>query len=255
MGRISGRYGRCKIVRPLSVSRPTWTELVRRADIEFVRCPTFHWIGLTDHKLVRVSLRLVNGPSLASSWKFNTSLLEIWDFTKRLETLIQQALVRVVAGNKWWGSIKYRIRDFAIKYRKQLNLARAKKAKFLDDRLSWAVESWDSLAVDLAMRDLEREATERYKGFVVRSRFKRVHYEADKCSTSARKEEVQRFLHPHIEFVKSRNGHVLRSNRKMRRAFWARFCDRFARCPDVPVQDFRSYLADFILLRELEAVM
>ena len=33
--------------------------LVRRADIGFVSCPTFHLIAWTDHKLVRVSLRLV----------------------------------------------------------------------------------------------------------------------------------------------------------------------------------------------------
>ena len=54
--------------------------LVRRVDSDLVTCPMFHWIGRTDHKLVRVSLRLVNRPRLASYWKFNTSLLEIWDF-------------------------------------------------------------------------------------------------------------------------------------------------------------------------------
>ena len=36
--------------------------LVRRADPDFVSCPTFH---LTDPKLVRVSLQLANRPSLA----------------------------------------------------------------------------------------------------------------------------------------------------------------------------------------------
>ena len=30
---------------------------VRRADSNLVTCPTFHWLGLTDHKLVRVSLQ------------------------------------------------------------------------------------------------------------------------------------------------------------------------------------------------------
>ena len=70
--------------------------LGRRADINFVSCPAFHLIAWTDHKLVRVSLRLPNRPSLAGYWKFNTSLL--------------------VIGNKWCASLKYRIRDFAIKY-------------------------------------------------------------------------------------------------------------------------------------------
>ena len=47
------------------------------------------------------------------------------------------------------------MRDFVIKYDKQLNLDRAKKTKSLDDRLS--------LAVDVAWQDLKREASERYK--------------------------------------------------------------------------------------------
>ena len=110
-----------------------------RADSDLVACPTFHWLGRSDHKLVRVSLRLANRPSLASYWKFNTSLLEIWDFWKQLENLIQRALVEAVIGNKWWVSLKYRIRDFAIKYSQQLALDRAKKVKSLEDRLSRAV--------------------------------------------------------------------------------------------------------------------
>ena len=113
--------------------------LVRRADIDFVSCPTFHLTAWTDHKLVRVSLRLANRPRLAGYWKFNTSLLEIRDFQDRLESLIQRALVGAVTGNRWWGSLKHRIRDFATKYGRQLNLDRTKEAKSIDDRLSRAV--------------------------------------------------------------------------------------------------------------------
>ena len=39
----------------------------------------------------------------------------------------------------------------------------------------------------------------------------------------------------------------------MRDAFRAHFRDRFARCPDLPIQEFRSYLADFPRLRVAEA--
>ena len=87
--------------------------LVRRADISFVCCPTFHLIAWTDHKLVRVSLRLANRPSLVGYWKFNTSLLEIGDFRDRPESLIKRALVGAVTENRWWLSLKHRIRDFA----------------------------------------------------------------------------------------------------------------------------------------------
>ena len=109
---------------------------VRRADSDFVTYPTFYWIGQTDPKLVSVSLRIANRPCLAGYWKFNTSLLELRDFRERLEALIQRAFVEAVTGNKWWGSLKYRIRDFAINYGRQLKLDRTKKVKSLEDRLS-----------------------------------------------------------------------------------------------------------------------
>ena len=70
--------------------------LVRRSDTDLVTCPTFHWLCLNDHKLVRVRLRLANNPSLAGYWKFNTSLLEIGDFQEQLGNLIQRALVGAV---------------------------------------------------------------------------------------------------------------------------------------------------------------
>ena len=69
---------------------------VRRADSDFITCPTFHLIGRTDPKLVRVSLWLVNRLSLAGYLKFK----EIWDFRERLESLIKRALVEAVTGNK-----------------------------------------------------------------------------------------------------------------------------------------------------------
>ena len=227
--------------------------LVRRGDIDFVSCPTFHLIAWTDHKLVRVSLRLANRPSLAGYWKFNTSLLEIRDFRDRLESLIQRALVGAVTGNRWWGSLKHRIRDFATKYGRQLNLDRTKEAKSIDDRLSRAVAGGgDSLNVELARGDLERESSERYKGYVVRSRLKRVLNEAVKTNATAR-EEVRRFPDQYIGSVKAPDGRLLRSGREIRDAFRAHFRDRFARCTDLPLREFRSYLADFPHLGVAEA--
>ena len=180
--------------------------LVRRADIDFVSCPTFHLIAWTDHKLVRVSLRLANRPSVAGYWKFNTSLLEIRDFRDRLESLIQRALVGAVTGNRWWASLIYRIRDIATKYGQQLNLDKAKETKSIDDRLSRAVAGGDSQGVELARRDLERESSERYKGNVVRSRLNRVLYEAVKSNATAREEEVRMFPDRYIMSVKTADG-------------------------------------------------
>ena len=223
------------------------------ADIDFVSCPTFHLIAWTDHKLIRVSLRLANRPSLAGYWKFNTSLLEIRDFRDRLESLIQQALVGAVTGNRWWVSLKHRIRDFATKYGGQLNLDRTAEGKSIDDRLSRAVAGGDSLGVELARRDLERESSECYKGSVVRSRLKRVLNEAVKSNATAREEEVRRFPDRCIASVKTPDGRLLQSGREIRDAFREHFRDRFARCTDLPLREFRSYLADFPRLGAAEA--
>ena len=75
--------------------------------------------------------------------------------------------MEAVTGNKWWGSLKYGIKDFTIKYNRQIKLDSTKMTKSLDDRLSQTVKRGDSLAIDLARLDLEGEASERYKDFVV----------------------------------------------------------------------------------------
>ena len=115
------------------------------------------------------------------------------------------------------------------------------------------MEGGDSVAIDLAKGDLEREASERYKGFVVRNRLKRVSNEAVKCSALMRKEELRRFPCRYIEYVNAPDGRVLRSSREIREAFRTHFRDSFARCPDLQTQEFRDYLADFPRLGEAEA--
>ena len=99
--------------------------LVWRADTYFIMCPTFHYVAQTGPRLIRVNLcdRLVRPV-----------------FRDRLESLVQRTLVGTVTGNKWWGSLKYRIRDLAIKYGRQLNLERNMVAKSLEDKLYRAAE-------------------------------------------------------------------------------------------------------------------
>ena len=76
----------------------------------------------------------------------------------------------------------------------------------------------NSLNIELARGDLERKTSERYKGFVLRSRLKRVLNEAVKSNATALEEEVRRFPDRYIDSVKSPDGRVLRSNREMRDA-------------------------------------
>ena len=91
---------------------------------------------------------------------------------------------------------------------------------------------------------------ERYKGHVVRSRLKRVLNEAVKTNATAREEEVRRFPDQYIVSVKAPDGRLLRSGREIRDAFRAHFRDRFI---DLPLREFRSYLADFPRLGVAEA--
>ena len=48
---------------------------------------------------------------------------------------------------------------------------------------------------------------------------------------------------------------MLGSNSEMHNSFWVHFNDSFVRCPDLLVQEFRSYLANFPNLREAEAAI
>ena len=68
-----------------------------------------------------------------------------------------------------------------------------------------------------------------------------------KTNATAREEEMRNILDRYIDSVKTPDGRVQRSNREMRDAFWAHFRDRFARCPDLPLQEFHSCLADLPL--------
>ena len=72
-------------------------------------------------------------------------------------------------------------------------------------------------------------------------------------NATAREEEVQRFPDQSIASVKTPDRRLLRSSREIRDAFRAHFRDRFARCTDLLLQEFRSYLADFPRLGAAEA--
>ena len=113
---------------------------LRGADTDFVKCSTFHCVAQTGHSLVKVNLQLADRPCLAGYWKFSSFLLMIRNLRDRLESLVQRTLVGAITGNKWWGSLKHRIRNFTIKYGHQLNLDRINVAKFLEDKLSQTVE-------------------------------------------------------------------------------------------------------------------
>ena len=48
---------------------------------------------------------------------------------------------------------------------------------------------------------------------------------------------------------------MLRFNREIRKAFQVHFCDCFARLLDIPLQEFRTYLADFSSLLKITGLV
>jgi len=227
--------------------------LVRRADVDILDCPVFHLYAWSDHKLLTVALRLNDRPRLVSYWKLNTSVFGIRDYRERLAILLQRALVGAVIGNKWWADLKFRIKDFTIKYCQRLALDKAAKVKAIEDKISRALDGGDPLAVDLARGDLEREASERYQGCIVRSRLNRVSNEAVNLDAGVRREELRRFPDRYIGSVVTPDGQTLCAGRKMREAFRAHFQERFTRLPNLQVLEMHYYLADFPHLREAKA--
>ena len=227
--------------------------LVRRADSDFLTCPSFHSLGHSDHKLVLARMQLGTRTSLASYWKCNSSVLESADFCKKLEGFIQRALVGAVTGSRWWVSLKCRIRTFVIKYCQQLNLDKAKARKSLEDRVSRSAVGGDSLDVAQARNELRRLNSERYEGQVVRARLNRVSNEAVNVDAAMRQEEIRRFPERNIKEIKTSDGDTRRTTNEICDAFRAHLAARFARVEDLPVEDFHSYLADFPRLDTAEA--
>ena len=218
---------------------------VRRADPDIISCPSFKYLGHSDHKLVLARLQLGTRTSLASYWKCNSSVLESEDFRKKLEGFIQRALVGAVLGNKWWVTLKCRIRTFVIKYCQQLAADKAKKRKSLEDRISRAAVGGDSLDVGLARSDLNRLNSERYQGQVVRTRLNRVSNEAVNVDAAMRQEEIRRFPERNIKEIKAPDGDTRRTTNGICDAFREHLAVRFARIEALPVEDYHAYLADF----------
>ena len=67
------------------------------------------------------------------------------------------------------------------------------------------------------------------------------------------RKKYEGFPFQYIKSVKSPDKYVLQSNCEMCEAFQEHFHDHFACCPDLLVQEFYSYLADFSHLWEAEA--
>ena len=84
--------------------------------------------------------RLVVADVAIKSFKFRLVAVYTSNIAaERVSFIRRLAFVGAVTGNRWWVSLTHRIRDFATKYGRQINLDRTKGAKLIDNRLSRAV--------------------------------------------------------------------------------------------------------------------
>ena len=227
--------------------------LVRRVDVDFLTCPTFHKYSYSDHAIVVARLRLGNRPKMTGHWKLNISLLERRDFRDRLEGLIRRELVGAVVGNKWWASLKFRIKSFAVKYSQRLAKIKARTAKTLELNVSQTVAGGDPLMIELARKDLEHANTERYQGQIVRHRLGKVTNEAVNMGRTLRKEELRRGSDRYIREISTPDGRTLQADRDICEGFRQHYQSLFSALPDLKEEEFRSYLTDFPRLEPYEA--
>ena len=227
--------------------------LVRRADVDFVSCPTFHWWEHSDHKLVVTRLSARDRPKLAGYWKLNSSLLESKDFRDELEGFIRGQLVGVGSiGSRRWVKFKADLRTFSIRYSQRLALIKARERRSREALINRVVVGGSTLDARLARQDLERAATERYQGQIVRGRLNRVPNEAAYVDNAERHEEHRWFCDRYMKSVKNLDGRMLRGTTEIVEGFRGQFEDLFT-ATELPEELWGDYLADFPRLGENEA--
>ena len=228
--------------------------LVRRADTDFISCPTFHGnLGYTDHKLVRARIRLTDRPSLAGYWKFNLSYLKRKDFRELLENFVRGWLVGEGSiGSRRWVNFKAALRTFSVRYGQWLALTKAKEEESLEELELESVAGGDSVGARLAREALARLAFERYKGSIVRARLNRVSDEASNVKRSEKEQEARLYNDRYIPSITTKDGRLLKGPREVCNGFREFFADLFS-AEDLTVSNFDSYLAGSPCLDEATA--
>ena len=230
--------------------------LVRRADVDFISCPTFHGNrDYTDHRLVRARINLTDRPSLAGYWKFNLSFLKSENFRDQLEGVVRGWLGGGPSlGNRRWAKLKAEIRTFSVRYGQELALIKAEEKKSLEALEIEAVAGGDTLKAKLARDALKRAAFERYRGSIVRAKLKKVPDEASSARQTETLQEAKLYKDRYISSITSQEGKLLEGPREVCNGFREFFADLFS-AEDLTVENFNDYLADSPSLDEDRAAV
>ena len=228
--------------------------LVRRADVGLLECPSFHSIAFSDHRLVRVRLKLGKSkPRMTGYWKLNAALLAEKNFQDQLTLIIKKELTGSVMGNKWWMNLKDKIRLFATDYSKRLNRERKAAQATMERRVNEAVTSGNAEETAIARAELASLLIKEDQGLVVRARLKKMSPEATNMATELCAEEKRRASDRHIASITSLDGRHLTTSGGICEEFRSYFQDLFTREPGLDPVQFDTYLADFPRLEATEA--
>ena len=228
--------------------------LIKRVDVGFLECPSFHSVVYSDHRLVRVRMILGKAkPRMTGYWKLNTSLFDEKDFQDQLSLMIMRELTGSVFGNKFWGGLKNKIRSFAADYSRRLNRENLAAQAAIEFSVEEAVRRGDPDSVNIAKAELASLLIKKDQALVVRARLNRMSPEATNMAAELRLEELRSASNRHIASVTSPDGRQVTTDKGICEEFRSYFQDLFTREPGLSSAQFDTYLADFPCLEATES--
>ena len=109
---------------------------------------------LTDHCLAEITLNpTCRKKNNKGYWKFNTNLLRNKDYCSKIKEIINEIEATESINNicKKWEYVQYKVREFSIKFSKELNKKRQKE----ENNLFYEISQWCSRP-ELSSEDKEK---------------------------------------------------------------------------------------------------
>ena len=156
---------------------------------------------------------------MSGYWKFNSSLLGEDDFRNQLKLMLKRELSGAIIGNRWWGNLKDSIRSFAADYSRRLKLDIVAEQRLIKAKLDRAALAGDSGEFNVAKAELASFQVKEHQALVVRTRFKRMSYEATNMAEELRAEELRHANDRHITSVISLDGQRRTTNEAICKEF------------------------------------
>ena len=110
-------------------------------------------------------------------------------------------MTEAIIGNKWWGTLKDRIKSFVANYSRRLNLDKIAEQSLIEANLDKVVRVEDGGATNIAKAELTSLQIKKYKALVVKFKIKRMSCEATNIAQELRVKELRHAVDRHITSV------------------------------------------------------